>query len=151
MVNILRLLLLLAFYFIDKLCIGKGMICRDSCHKYHEWYFKIITHNFTSRVRFRLIHSVRTWKLTDDVNQRNQKSQETTSWRNKGKNVTGSYTKVNPKFGTIFQMSRVVVMPNITFKSFCYLLILKPEKFSHITPSAYFCRVVSLRRRANWF
>ena len=30
-------------------CIGNGMICSDIWHKYHEWYFKIVIHNFTSR------------------------------------------------------------------------------------------------------
>ena len=28
-------------------CIGNSMICSDlSWHKYHEWYFKIVIHNF---------------------------------------------------------------------------------------------------------
>ena len=42
-------------------------------------------------------------------------------------------------------------MPNITYKSCYYLFILQPEKFSYVTPSVYFHRVASLRRRANWF
>ena len=29
--------------------IGNSMICSDIWHKYHEWYFKIVLHNFTSR------------------------------------------------------------------------------------------------------
>ena len=31
------------------ICIGNSMICSDIWHKYHEWYFKIVTRNFTSR------------------------------------------------------------------------------------------------------
>ena len=42
-------------------------------------------------------------------------------------------------------------MPNITYNSCCYLFILLPGRFSHLTPCVYFPRVVSLRRRANWF
>ena len=42
-------------------------------------------------------------------------------------------------------------MPNITCNSCYYLFILQPEKFSHLTPCVNFRRVVSLRRRANWF
>ena len=38
-------------------------------------------------------------------------------------------------------------MPNITYNSRYYMF----EKFSHLTPCVYFRRVVSLRRRANWF
>ena len=53
------------------------------------------------------------------------------------------------KFGTI--LSQVAFTPNTTYKSCYYLCILQPEKFSHVTPSVYFRRVVSLRRRANWF
>ena len=45
----------------------------------------------------------------------------------------------------------VVSMPNITYKSCYHLFIQQPEKFSHATPSVYFCLVVLLRRRANWF
>ena len=42
-------------------------------------------------------------------------------------------------------------MPKITDNSCYYLFILQPEEFSHLTPCVYFRRVVSLRRRANWF
>ena len=42
-------------------------------------------------------------------------------------------------------------MPNITYNSCHYLFILQPEKFSHLMPCVYFRRVVSLRRRENWF
>ena len=31
------------------ICIGNNMICSDIWHKYQEWYFKIVTLNFTSR------------------------------------------------------------------------------------------------------
>ena len=31
------------------ICIGNSMICSDIWHKYHEWYFKIVIRNFTSR------------------------------------------------------------------------------------------------------
>ena len=40
-------------------------------------------------------------------------------------------------------------MPNIAYNSCYYLFILQPEKFSHLTPSLHFRRVVSLRRQAN--
>ena len=60
---------LLASYFIDKLCIGNSMTCSDVWHKYHEGYFRIVIHNFTSRVKFGLILGVRTCKLTDEVKQ----------------------------------------------------------------------------------
>ena len=50
-----------------------------------------------------------------------------------------------------FEILRVVIMPNISYKS-CYpLFILQPEKFSYVTPSVYFRRLVSLLRRANCF
>ena len=39
---------------------------------------------------------------------------------------------------------------NITPKSCNYLFIVQPEQFSYVTPSAYFCRVVSLCRRAKF-
>ena len=42
-------------------------------------------------------------------------------------------------------------MPNITYNSCYYLFILLPTKFSYLTPCVCFRRVVSLRRRANWF
>ena len=29
--------------------VGNSMICSDIWHKYHEWYFKIVISNFTSR------------------------------------------------------------------------------------------------------
>ena len=29
--------------------LGNSMICSDIWHKYHEWYFKIVIQNFTSR------------------------------------------------------------------------------------------------------
>ena len=29
--------------------IGNSMICGDILHKYHKWYFEIVTRNFTSR------------------------------------------------------------------------------------------------------
>ena len=35
--------------FSDIICIGNSMICSDIWHKYHEWYFKIVIRNFTSR------------------------------------------------------------------------------------------------------
>ena len=41
-----------------------------------------------------------------------------------------------------FEISQVVFMPNITYNSYNYLFILKPEKFSHLTPCVYFRRVV---------
>ena len=41
-------------------------------------------------------------------------------------------------------------MPNITYNSCYYLLILQPEKFSHLTPCVYFRRVV-LRRQEIGF
>ena len=31
-----------------KICIGNSMICSDIWHKYQEWYFKIVLHNFMS-------------------------------------------------------------------------------------------------------
>ena len=31
------------------ICIGNSMICSDIWHKYQEWYFKIVLHNFTTR------------------------------------------------------------------------------------------------------
>ena len=31
------------------ICKGNSMICSDIWHKYHECYFKIVLHNFTSR------------------------------------------------------------------------------------------------------
>ena len=34
---------------IFKKCIGNSMICSDIWHKYYEWYFEIVIHNFTSR------------------------------------------------------------------------------------------------------
>ena len=30
------------------ICLGNSMICGDIWHKYYEWYFKIVKHNFTS-------------------------------------------------------------------------------------------------------
>ena len=80
---------------------------RDIWHKYHEQYFKIVLHNFTSR------------------------------W---GTEIWGN-----------FEISPVVFTPNITYNSCYYLFIIQPEKFSHLTPCVYFRRVVSLRRRVNWF
>ena len=77
MVTILRSLFLLASYFIDKLCKGNSMTCSDIWHKYQEWYFRIVIHNFKGQVKFRLIGGVRTCKLTDEVKQRKQKRQET--------------------------------------------------------------------------
>ena len=32
-----------------RICIGNYMIWSDIWHKYHEWYFEIVIHNFTSR------------------------------------------------------------------------------------------------------
>ena len=55
------------------------------------------------------------------------------------------------RFGAILKYPRVVFMPNVTYNSYYYMFILLPEKFSHLTPCVYFRRVVSLRRRANWF
>ena len=34
---------------VRAISIGKSMIWSDSWHKYHERYFKIVLHNFTSR------------------------------------------------------------------------------------------------------
>ena len=34
----------------DGFCIGNSMICSDIWHKYHEWYFKLVIRNFTSRL-----------------------------------------------------------------------------------------------------
>ena len=34
---------------IRKISIGNSMICSDIWYKCHEWYFKIVIHNFTSR------------------------------------------------------------------------------------------------------
>ena len=31
-----------------KVCIGNSMICWDIWHKYHEWYFEIVSRNFMS-------------------------------------------------------------------------------------------------------
>ena len=87
--------------------IGNSLICSDIWHKHHQWYFKIVLYNFTSR-------------SASEV------------WGN-------------------FEISQVIFMPNITYNSWCYLFILLPGKFSHLTPRVYFRRVVSLRRRANWF
>ena len=40
-------------YYINNnmvtICIGNSMICSDIWYKYHECYFKIVLHNFTSR------------------------------------------------------------------------------------------------------
>ena len=33
----------------DLYLLGNSMICSDIWHKYHEWYFEIVIHNFTSR------------------------------------------------------------------------------------------------------
>ena len=68
----------------DGICIGNSMICSGIWHKYHEWYFKIVIRNFTSR-----------W--ASEI------------WDN-------------------FEISQVVFMPNITYKSCCYLFMLLPEK-----------------------
>ena len=40
------------FSWIFSICeffIGNSMICSHAWHKYHEWYFKIVIRNFTSR------------------------------------------------------------------------------------------------------
>ena len=42
-------------------------------------------------------------------------------------------------------------MPNIMYNLCYYLFTILPGKCSHVTPCVYFHRVVSLRRRANWF
>ena len=50
---LLLFLLLLFFIFniitIIIISISNSMICSGIWHKYHEWYFKIVIHNFTSR------------------------------------------------------------------------------------------------------
>ena len=35
---------------ILRISIGNSMICSDIWHKYHEWYFNIVIHDFTSRL-----------------------------------------------------------------------------------------------------
>ena len=78
-------------HWIFLVCIGNSMICSDIWHYNHEWYFKIVIRNFTSR-----------W--ASEI------------WDN-------------------FEISRVVFMPNITYKSCYYLFILLPTKglqFSHV-------------------
>ena len=57
------------------------MICSDIWHKYHEWYFEIVTGEKASEI-----------------------------------------------CGDNFEISRVVFMPNILYKSCYYLLILLPAK-----------------------
>ena len=34
---------------MQNICIGNSIICSDIWYKYHEWYFKIVISNFTSR------------------------------------------------------------------------------------------------------
>ena len=34
---------------VSCISIGNSMSCSDIWHKYHEWYFKIVIRNFTSR------------------------------------------------------------------------------------------------------
>ena len=34
---------------VSYISIGNSMSCSDVWHKYHEWYFKIVIRNFTSR------------------------------------------------------------------------------------------------------
>ena len=36
-------------YLHVKISIGNSMICSDIWHKHHEWYFKTVVRNFTSR------------------------------------------------------------------------------------------------------
>ena len=56
------------------------------------------------------------------------------------------------EFGAILKYHEwYVFMPNITYNSCCYLFILLPGKFSHLTPCVSFRQVASLHRRANWF
>ena len=50
-----------------------------------------------------------------------------------------------------FEISWMVLMPSIPNKSRYYLIILQPEKFSHVMPSVYFRQVVSFRWKANCF
>ena len=38
-----------AFFTFTDISIGNSMISSDIWHKYHEWYFKIVIRNFTSR------------------------------------------------------------------------------------------------------
>ena len=45
----LRMNITLIFLMRSSTCIGNSMICSDIWHKYHEWYFKIVVRNFTSR------------------------------------------------------------------------------------------------------
>ena len=46
-----------------------------------------------------------------------------------------------------FEISPVEFMPNIPYKSFCYLFVLQPKKFSHVKRSVYFHGVVALCRK----
>ena len=78
------ILLFVNFYKHYFIRIGNSLICGDIWHKHHEWYFKIVIRNFTSR-------------LASEI------------WDN-------------------FEISRVVFMPNITYKSCYYLFILLPAK-----------------------
>ena len=50
---------------------------------------------------------------------------------------------------TYFTVMTVPVI--IMLLSGYYLFTLQPEKLSQVTPSVYFRRVVSVRRRANWY
>ena len=47
--------------------LGNSMICSDIWHEYHEWYFEIVTCNFTSRygrrVKFETILKCHKWYL----------------------------------------------------------------------------------------
>ena len=50
MLGFLKRAILFAHYFKKlSISIGNSMICRDVWHKCHEWYFKIVIRNFTSR------------------------------------------------------------------------------------------------------
>ena len=56
------------------------------------------------------------------------------------------------KFGTILKYhERYFYQISRTNHALYYFFILQPEKFSLVTPSVYSRRVVSLRRRVNWF
>ena len=90
-----------------EISIGNSMICSDIWHKYHEWYFKIVLHNFTSRrwVKFGTILKYHEWYLCQ-----------------------------------ISHTNHAIICLYYNLRNFC-----------NLTPSLYFRRVVSLRRRANCF
>ena len=49
--------------WVSGISIGNSMVCSDIWHKYHEWYFKIVLHNFAvRRVKFEAI-----WNITSGI------------------------------------------------------------------------------------